>query len=92
MSGTSKNTNALVLQCMDILQPVECLSLNITVDNVDGHETKTIIHYDGTINAKNYITNEIIEVPVIGDSVSEEFPMNETEEPIEREISFTYLG
>ena len=70
-----------------------CNQLSITADDVSGNYGFTTIHYNATCDVFDNVINEQLENVVIsGDAVSEEFGYNNTENDIVRNITYTCFG
>ena len=72
--------------------PQTCTSLQITADDVVGNSTTTTIHWTAITNGIDYAGNLIEGVVVSGESVSDSFEQNTSNESITKTITFTYLG
>ena len=74
--------------------PTECTSLTITADNVDWTETSTTIYYTAVTNGTSTLYDKpLTDFTITGTAQSETFEQNTSEtEPVERTISYTYLG
>ena len=74
-------------------QPVECITLSITADDVIGNATSTTIYYTAECTySKGGILQEGTMV-FTGKEVSESFAQNtSTTNTVQRTVSFTYLG
>ena len=70
----------------------ECTNLTITANNVKWNETTTTINYTATVNGVDSLGNIITGVVITGTKVSEEFEENQSDETIERVITFEYMG
>ena len=71
---------------------LDCISLEITADDVIGNDTTTTIYYTARCNALDIYNNPVV-IEKTGKVTSEEFPQNTSEtETIEHTISFTYMG
>ena len=70
----------------------ECTNLTITANNVKWNETTTTINYTATVNGVDRLGNIITGVVITGTKVSEEFEENQSDETIERVITFEYMG
>ena len=71
--------------------PTECTSLSITAEDVEADETTTIISYTAITNGTTPY-GSLSGVEMTGRVQSASFAANETEEDVEVEISFTYMG
>ena len=82
-SGWTVNDNITLL---------DCISLEIIADDVNGKKTNTTIYYTAQVNALDEDGNQLV-VTKTGTAISEEFPQNTSEtESIDRTITFTYMG
>ena len=74
-------------------QPVECISLSITADDVVGNKTSTTIYYTAECTyTKEGVLQEGTKI-FTGKGVSESFAQNtSTTNTVQRTVSFTYLG
>ena len=74
------------------IQPVECISLSITADNVIGNATSTTIYYTAECT---YTINRILQEGTkvfTGKVTSDSFEQNtSTTETVQRTVSFTFL-
>ena len=75
-------------------KPTECVSLQITAEDVSGNQMKTKIYWTAMTNGVDVSSGEkIYNKEITGVTESEGFPQNtSTTETVQREISFTYLG
>ena len=71
--------------------PTECTWLQITADDVDSSATYTTIHYMAVTNGTTIFGN-VSNVSVNGSVQSATFPANTSNSPVERPISYTFLG
>ena len=74
-------------------QPVECVTLSITADDVVGNKTSTTIYYTAECTyTKEGVLQEGTKI-FTGKGVSESFAQNtSTTNTVQRTVSFTYLG
>ena len=74
-------------------QPVECISLSITADDVVGNKTSTTVYYTAECTyTKEGVLQEGTKI-FTGKGVSESFAQNtSTTNTVQRTVSFTYLG
>lgn len=77
-----------------LYEPTECISLNITANDVPGRQTTTSIYWVAMTNGIDLMTNQVInDYELSGVAKSEPFPQNtSTTDTVQREITFTYLG
>ena len=75
------------------IQPVECITLSITADDVIGNATSTTVHYTAECTyTKEGVLQEGTKV-FTGEATSDSFEQNtSTTDTIQREVSFTFLG
>ena len=74
-------------------QPVECIALSITADDVIGNETSTTVYYTAECT---YTKNGILQEGTMiftGEATSDSFEQNTSmTDTVQREVSFTFLG
>lgn len=89
-SGASGIPNGWVVE--DNVTLLDCISLEIIANDVDGKSTNTTIYYTAQVNALDEDGNQLV-VTKTGTAISEEFPQNTSEtDSIDRTITFTYMG
>ena len=72
--------------------PIRCINLSITADDVSGRSTTTMIHWTADVEGTDDTGNSMT-VTFTGTDTSESFPQNtSTTDTIERTISYTYMG
>ena len=88
------NPNSCDYQRDIIYEPLTCVNLAITADDVDAHETQTTIYYIAETNGFDPCSNKNVNgIILTGRVLSEPFEQNtSTTDTVTRTITFEYLG
>ena len=90
-SATNWSNYASKIQSYE--QPVECINLTITADDVIGNATSTTVYYTAECTYTENGTLQEGTMVFTGKGVSESFAQNtSTTDTIQRTVSFTFLG
>lgn len=74
------------------IEPIECVSLSITADDVSGSMTSTTIYYEAVVNG--YVNDRYVtDYTIMGTVMSEEFPENPSlTEERQVTLHYVYMG
>ena len=70
----------------------ECTNLTITANNVKWNETTTTINYTATVNGVDSLGYMVTGDVITGTTVSENFDENQSDETVERVVTFEFMG
>ena len=87
------NWSSISGQIVSDYTPTECISLEITANDVTCRATSTKVYYTAITNGVNLKGEQVENIKIIGEGISNPFPQNPSyTETVERTVSYTYLG